>query len=137
MIFDRRLRNALQFTEVVPEKVKKKWSARQTQIIPVEMLAPILALQTFSDRLCHADIFIFIDSEVVESALIKGYSSREDLCLLVAVFWDLVLRLQARVFIDRVATDANPADWPSRDNLALGESSGWITVKPCWPPGLK
>lgn len=137
VIFDRRLRNALQFTEVVPEKVKKKWSARQTQIIPVEMLAPILALQTFSDRLCHADIFIFIDSEVVESALIKGYSSREDLCLLVAVFWDLVLRLQARVFIDRVAPDANPADWPSRDNLALGESSGWITVKPCWPPGLK
>ena len=134
VLFDRRMNHALQFTEVVPFEVKKRWSARQTQIIPVEMLAPILA---FSDRMIHADIFIFIDSEVVEAALIKGYSSREDLCLLVACFWDLTLKLQARVFIDRVATDANPADWPSRDNVTIGEEFGWRTVEPRWPNGLR
>ena len=137
VLFDRRMNHALQFTEVVPFEVKQKWSARQTQIIPVEMLAPILALETFSDRLFQADLLIFIDSEVVEAALVKGYSSKEDLCLLVACFWDLVLKLQARVFIDRVATDANPADWPSRDNLTIGEKVGWKSVAPCWPLGLK
>ena len=101
------------------------------------MLAPILALETFSSRLFQADLLVFIDSEVVEAALIKGYSSKEDLCLLVACFWDLVLKIQARVFIDRVATDANPADWPSRDNLTIGEKVGWKTVAPCWPQGLR
>ena len=106
VMFDRRVNAPVQFTARVPESLKSRWLTRKTQIIPVEMLAPIVSLETFSSRLFRADLFIFIDSEVVEAALVKGYSSREDLCLLVSVFWDLVLRLQARVFIDRVATDA-------------------------------
>ena len=100
------------------------------------MLAPIIALETFSSRLFRADLFIFMDSEVVEAALVKGYSSREHLCLLVSVFWDLVLRLRARVFIDRVATDANPANAPSRDNLELGNHAGWLTAPAQWPDSL-
>ena len=98
VLFDRRLLSPLQFTAVVPEGLKRKWLDRRTQIIPVEMLAPILALETRRSRLFRADLFIFIDSEVVEAALVKGYSSREDLCFLVSVFWDLVLDLQCRVF---------------------------------------
>lgn len=35
-----------------------------------------------------------IDSEAVEAALIKGYSSKSDLCDLISVFWDLVRRHQ-------------------------------------------
>ena len=133
VLFDRRLNAPVQFTARVPVSLKKRWLIRKTQIIPVEMLAPIVALETFSDRLFRADLFIFIDSEVVEAALVKGYSSREDLCLLASVFWDLVLRLQARVSIDRVATDANPADAPSRDNLELGSRAGWLTAPAQWP----
>ena len=129
MMFDRRMNAPVQFTARVPEILKSRWLTRKTQIIPVEMLAPIVSLETFSSRLFRADLFIFIDSEVVEAALVKGYSSREDLCLLVSVFWDLVLRLQARVFVDRVATDANPADAPSRDNLELGARAGWLTAR--------
>ena len=136
VLFDRRMTHPVQFTARVPERLKQRWLARRTQIIPVEMLAPILALETFSDRLFRADLLLFIDSEVVESALVKGYSSREDLCLLVSVFWDLVLQLQCKVFIDRVATDANPADHPSRDNLETGARAGWSTVEVLWPPQL-
>lgn len=100
------------------------------------MLAPIVALETFADRVRGADVFLLIDSEAVEGALIKGYSSREDLCLLVSVFWNLALKLRARIFIDRVSTDANPADWPSRDKLEIGEAAGWSTIKPIWPNEL-
>ena len=134
--FDRRLMSPLQFTARVPEKLKRRWLVRRTQIIPVEMLAPIVALETFSDRFLGADLLLFIDSEVVESALVKGYSSCEDLCLFVSVFWDLVLQLRCRVFIDRVATDANPADHPSRDNLETGARAGWSTVEALWPSAL-
>lgn len=136
VMFDRRMGRPVQFTSVVPLAVKKKWLQRKTQIVPVEMVAPIVALQTFKDRLRNCDLILLIDSEAVEGALIKGYSSREDLCELVSVFWDLVFELRIRVFIDRIATDANPADWPSRDDLETGEKAGWISINPEWPAAL-
>ena len=136
VIFDRRMSKPVQFSEVVPKSVSRKWIPRKTQIVPVEMIAPILALETFKERLIGADVIILIDSEAVEAALIKGYSSKEDLCDLISVFWDLVFEVRARVFIDRVATDANPADWPSRGDLSRGEKVGWISKKASWPAAL-
>ena len=136
VIFDRRSVHPLQFTEIIPKSFQRKWIPRKTQIVPVEMVAPLIALETFRDRLFGADVILLIDSEAVEAALIKGYSSKEDLCDLISVFWNLVFELQARVFIDRVATDANPADWPSRNKLSIGESVGWRTVQAVWPQEL-
>ena len=137
VMFDRRLPAPLQFTEVIPSWLKQKWLIRKSQIVPVEMVAPILALETFRDRVVGSDVLLFIDSEAVEAALIKGYSSREDLCDLISVFWELVLELRVNIFIDRVATDANPADWPSRDCLEIGQRAGWSAVKAIWPAALK
>ena len=51
----------------------------------------------------------------------KGFSSRDDLCRISSLLWNLAFQLRVRVFIDRVSTDANPADWTSRDKLHLGE----------------
>ena len=135
-MFDPRLRSPLQFTEVISKHRQRRWLPRKTQIVPVEMIAPILALETFRDRLFGVDLILLIDSEAVEAALIKGYSSKQDLCSLISRFWDLVFELRIRVFIDRVSTDANPADWPSRNDLARGERSGRQTVKAQWPLGL-
>ena len=51
------------------------------------MIAAVLALETFADRLRGADILLLIDSEaVVEGSRIKGYSSSEDLCELISCF---------------------------------------------------
>lgn len=69
---------------------------------------------------------MFIDSESVEAALVKGYSCREDMCEIMSVFWDLAFGLGVRVFVDSVSTDANPADWPSRDKLSIGGSSRMV-----------
>ena len=137
VMFDRRSLKPVQFTAVVPDEVKKDWIPRATQIIPIEMLAPILALSTFADRVESADVILLIDSEVVEAALIKGYSRKADVCSLVSLFWELALKLKVRIFIDRVSTDANPADWPSRDQLWKGEAVGWVTREVVWPVELK
>ena len=85
----------------------------------------------------NADAILLIDSEVVEAALVKGYSSKSDVCELISLFWDLALELHCRIFIDRVSTDANPADWPSRNDLKRGQSAGWVTVQVKWPTRLK
>ena len=135
-LFDRRLAHPRQFTAVVPKSVSRRWIPRTTQIIPIEMLAPVLALETFKERLVGADVILLIDSEAVEAALVKGYSSREDVCSIISVFWDLALVLKCRIFIDRVSTDANPADWPSRNDLLKGEAAGWLSVDARWPNGL-
>ena len=137
VLFDRRSKSPFQFSEVVPKAVQREWLPRKTQIVPVEMIAPVVALKTFHDRLFGADLILLIDSEAVEAALIKGYSSKEDLCELISVFWDLAFQLRIRVSIDRIATDANPADWPSRGDLSIGEAAGWATVKAVWPAALR
>ena len=133
VIFDRRRRTPVQFTAVIPESVKRRWLQRTTQIVPVEMMAAVLALETFADQIRGADVILLIDSEAVEGALVKGYSSREDLCQVISIFWDLAFQLRVRVFIDRVSTDANPADMPSRNRLHVGEAVGWRTVQASWP----
>ena len=94
MMIDRRLTCPVQFTAVVPQKVKAQWLDRKTQIVPVEMLAPIIALSTFGSRLVGCDVLLFVDSEAVEAALVKGYSSKSDLCDLIIIFWDLVFKLR-------------------------------------------
>lgn len=136
VMFDPRMESPVQFSEIIPVSVQRRWLHRSTQIVPIEMIAPILALATFADRLVQTDLILLIDSEAVEAALVKGYSSREDLCELISIFWDLVVQLRVRVFIDRVSTDANPADWPSRGDLDRGARAGWKTARPVWPPIL-
>ena len=133
VIIDRRLSEPIQFTAAVPIGVKNQWLDRKTQIVPVEMLGPIVAISTFTDRLFFCDVLLFVDSEAVEAALVKGYSGKSDLCDLIKIFWDLVFKLRMRIFIDRVATDANPADWPSRNDLETGSAAGWKSVRPIWP----
>eukprot|EP00435_Cladocopium_sp_Y103_P004278 s2572_g1.t1 len=88
------------------------------------MIAAVLALETFGDRLVGSDVLLFIDSEAVEAALVKGYSSKEDLCRIISVFPELALGLRVRIFIDRVSTDANPADWPTQLWELTGELLG-------------
>lgn len=58
VLFDRRLNAPVQFTAMVPRALKAEWLERKTQIAPVEMLAPIVALHTFSDRARNADLIL-------------------------------------------------------------------------------
>ena len=71
-----------------------------------------------------------IDSESALGGLVKGYSAKEDLCRLVGIFWDLGLKLDSMIYLDRISTDANPADDPSRDQIDKLLKRGWIMTPP-------
>ena len=58
------------------------------------------------------------------------------MCELTGVFWRLALDVRVFAYIDRVSTDANPADPPSRDKMSVGTRLGWKTV-PAQFPELK
>ena len=68
--------------------------------------------------------------------MIKTSSARKDVCELVGVFWDLALDLRVQVYIDRVPTDANPADGPSRGRLFHADQ-GWVTEELNWHKVMK
>jgi len=48
----------------------------------------------------------------------------------------LALDLRVQIYIDRVPTDANPADGPSRGRLFY-EDQGWVTKHLNWPKRMK
>eukprot|EP00913_Durusdinium_trenchii_P016762 g15755.t2 len=129
VMFDRRLLRPKQFSEVIPKSVSEKWLQRTTQIIPIEMMAPVLALSSFADRLVNSDVILLIDSEAVEAALIKGYSSKSDVCLIISVFWKLALKLRPRAicsFLQEAPTQQDvmwAADRVLRPTLSLAVHS--------------
>ena len=123
----------IQFGCEVQQQLVAKWLPRKSQIAMVELFATVVALKTFETRIAGSWSLLLVDSEPVQGALVKGYSSREDLCELVGLFWNLALELKINLYIDRVPTDANPADPPSRDNMSVGTNLGWITVDPIFP----
>ena len=93
----------------------------------------MVAPETFKDYVQDASVLLLVDAEAVEGALVKGYSARADLCELVGRFWDLALKYNCSIYIDRVPTDANCADAPLRGKLHIGERLGWKTIQARWP----
>jgi hypothetical protein len=73
-----------------------------------------------------ARTLLFVDAEAIEGALVKGYSSRADICELLGLFWALVRELDLLLYVDRVPTDMNPADAPSRNEIQRCDAMGWV-----------
>ena len=77
-----------------------------------------------------------IDSECALDALIKGQSKFSDVVKLVNFFWDQVAEFQVDIYLDKVSTDANPADGPSRNKVEEARALGWVEENPRFPDEL-
>ena len=94
----------------------------------IEMVGPIVALKFFSSVVKGAEALLFIDSEAIEGALIKGYSSKEDVCKLVSAFW----KVSSLSCESMLTANANLADWPSK-----GGPQSALVEQPVWPLVLR
>ena len=90
------------------------WEPRQTHVVMTEALAPIVGLCSLGDRLRNRRILLLVDSEAVEGAFVKGDSAARDLCSYAGLLWHVALHLELGLYVERVPTDGNPADDPSR-----------------------
>jgi hypothetical protein len=137
VLFHKELEAPVAFHMVIPSELRDQWIPRESQITMIETFAPIVALQAFGEELRNTKLLLMVDSEAAEGALVKGYSSRSDLTELTSVFWDMCSELNILVYIDRVSTDANPADPPSRGERAKVAGLGWSWIQACVPERLR
>ena len=132
VIFDVRGEKVYHGQKDMSEDEAAEWLPRKTQIMMVELFAPLLALRAVPEPFRHAKAIALLDSEAAEGALVRGYSAKEDVCDLVGEFWAEALSLDTTFYLDRTPTDSNPADGPSRDDseelLCRGSAP---TAAPC------
>ena len=94
---------------------------RQTQIIPLELLASAGVLNTFAADVAGRDIILFIDNQSVCCALTKGCSKSRDIQTLSTAWHAMCMVLRCRVWIEWVLSNCNPADELSRYGTAFFE----------------
>ena len=117
---------------VVPQSVIHTWLPKETYMNQLELFACPLALNTWSTTLSNRQVLLFIDNDAAASALVRGYSPRQDSYALVGDFWLAASSSRLSVYIDRVESKSNPADGPSRldFNLMRQMQAQWVPPNP-------
>ena len=105
---------------------------RENQVVVAELAAVLVALKVMKDDLKQRDIIFLVDAEAVEAALVKGSSSAEDLSAMVDEVWREAVGAGIAVYFDRVPTDSNISDGPSRGFWAALERRGAVRRAGGW-----
>ena len=116
----------------IPDTIIQEWIERRNQVGMVELFGAVAALETLAPRIKNTNVLLLVDAEAAQGALVKGYSPLDDYGDLLAVFWEVALEHELSKNVDRVPTDANIADAPSRARFDGLEQRGaeWVTTSP-------
>ncbi len=125
------------FEKVVPWDYITTWLPRENQIALIELFGACLAIAHFGPEPAGKRVTMLIDSQCALDALIKGQSKFKDVIKILRVFWDLVAEYHIELYLDRVSSDANPADGMSRDGRAEAEAMGWRIEHARFPDELR
>jgi len=102
-------------------------------IMSLELMAIAVGLATFADELRGRQVWIFEDNTGAEATTQKGSSKADDHNSLVHEIWTLALMYGMGLWIDRVPSDDNLADLPSREEYKLLHKLGAVWRKPLIP----
>jgi len=99
----------------------------------LELMAIAVGLATFADELRGRQVWIFEDNTGAEATTQKGSSKADDHNSLVHEIWTLALMYGMGLWIDRVPSDDNLADLPSREEYKLLHKLGAVWRTPQIP----
>ena len=109
----------------LPKQICRLLHVRKTNIVAFELLAALVSMLAFGKAFCgRYRIMHFIDSTSALACLVRGYSSKTDLCLLAGRFWFEACGLHLDCRLEYVNTRSNIADGPSRGDFSLMHSLG-------------
>ena len=101
------------------------------QIMSLETIAIAVGLSTFARELAGRKVIIFSDNTGAEAATKKGTAHSWDHCCLIHEIWSFALLHRMGIWIERVPSDDNISDLPSRESHALLKAMGAV-----WRPPL-
>jgi len=80
----------------------------------LEMAAAILLLVTFPEELENNELDLYCDNVSQQGALRKGFSRAWDFAIVAGIFWSKAAELSIDVWTERVPSEFNPSDYPTR-----------------------
>ena len=102
--------------------------APKNPIEQIETAAVLLLLEVFFDELRDTDVRLFVDNIAAQGSLIRGFSRSLSQALLCGAVWSRVAKARVGLWVDRVESEANIADIPTRpaqqERFALLRSLG-------------
>ena len=99
----------------------------------LELLAPVLALGTWGDKMADTLWTAWIDNQGVLHSLLRGSSVADDLNTLIGRMWMVLAKIQCDLSVMRVESKANIADGPTRKDFSEIAALGAKFHPPCWP----
>ena len=92
-------------------------SVRAFPINFLELITPVVALRIWKATLAGAQVAFYVDNTAAEHTLLNMNSKKPHFALPTFQFWAELTSAGIDAWVDRVATDCNIADWPTRNNL--------------------
>ena len=132
-------RRAVLVAAHVAKRAVSAWREHgQKQVIGQGELHPIAcALSTWADKLRDRDCIIFVDNNSAKDAIIRGDSSHPASRAFVDSVRTSAAALGCGMWLERVPSPSNVADWPSRGAPAPLPKAGAERVGLVEPPELK
>ena len=103
------------------------------QIMAQEQMAVLLALHTFREQVSGKMVRVWIDNTGAEHALRNGTARAADHNVIVAATWKAALTFGCSLWVERVPTDENIADLPSREEYRCLEALDALYLAPGLP----
>ena len=86
-------------------------------------------MDSFADKLRGTNLVLFEDSRATQSGLLNGHISRDLNASLAVHFWTRCADLDVFPWLERVASESNPADNPSRREHGFNCPTQWKCMR--------
>ena len=117
----------------VPRETVESWQTegKEHVIGLVELYASVVALRNWCGELKGNRLILFIDNYGAQDCLIKGAASVETWRKLLLLLEDIDYDFFSEMWVTRVPSSSNPADFPSRSSV--GELAHLGPLERCQP----
>ena len=102
--------------------MKQFQNRSDNQIMTLEILTISFGLSTFAAEVQNRNVVVFSDNTAAEASSRKGSASSWDHCQLIHEIWSHCLCKRTHIWIERVASEFNLSDLPSRGEHTLVKS---------------
>ena len=104
----------LVFRWIIPDSWRARMKERKMQIEVYEAAAAVVAVHTFAPYIAASDVFFFVDNTGAQAALTHGVGGADDVNAIASAFWTQAAAEDLGIWVERVDSESNPADLPSR-----------------------